>query len=183
MCLTSRTSSNPQPWKKWLFPPMLHILVITPDWFSRSLVMCMDQPNGIRKWIRLGGFSKLILLPSPSPFSYCICHFSHSPFPCLLPLPFSLPFLSYIRAGCFLLYSPYTYNNWTGLPVLRDFSSLLDSTVEVLVPLFVKHNETAVQTRFLHLNLVWTTTFSIKWSWYAAFSLYSPSKLELPQPI
>jgi len=104
--------------------PVLHIVAIMPDWFSRSLVMSMDQLNGIGKWIRLGGFPQLILFFFSSLFSLCICHFTHSSFLCLLPLPFSPRFLSYIRAVCFLLHSSYSADNWTGLPELPDFSSL-----------------------------------------------------------
>lgn len=73
----------------------------------------MDQLNGIWKWIRLGGFAQLILLPLLLDLSFSR----------LLPLPFSLIFLSYPRAIYFVLSSSYTPDNWTDCSVLPDFSS------------------------------------------------------------
>lgn len=73
----------------------------------------MDQLNGIWKWIRLCGFAQLILIPLLLDLSFSR----------LLPLPFSLIFLSYPRAIYFVLSSSYTPDNWTDCSVLPDFSS------------------------------------------------------------
>lgn len=85
----------------------LHLADSDGHWWS------MDQLNGIWKWIRLGGFAQLILLPLLLDLSFSR----------LLPLPFSLIFLSYPRAIYFVLSSSYTPDNWTDCSVLPDFSS------------------------------------------------------------
>lgn len=98
----------------------------------------MDQLNGIWKWIRLGGFAQLILLPLLLDLSFSR----------LLPLPFSLIFLSYPRAIYFVLSSSYTPDNWTDCsvlliaPLLPNDSSALQERLYFLIYLFIKHTET-----------------------------------------
>lgn len=89
----------------------------------------MDQLNGIWKWIRLGGFAQLILLPLLLDLSFSR----------LLPLPFSLIFLSYPRAIYFVLSSSYTPDNWTDCsvlliaPLLPNDSSALQERLYFLI--------------------------------------------------
>lgn len=107
-----------------------------------------------------------MVFPSPPPIYSCIYYFTHSSFPCLLPLPFSRGSCN-IWGQCAFYYTPYILliigvgcqSRFIHHKVLDPKLSFSSQKILVgFLLLFVKHIERVVFSRFLCFYLFWTMT-------------------------